>query len=232
MKRITLALLLSCLLLPHHAVAADKPAADAAPAAENKMIAPAAPAPAAEPAAPAVTEAAAPSFETPVTDPALRSQLEEIAKAHQHYANDFGCKHFAFGNISATKDSTTYTLKYLPEGETMTSWKNMMAMTVYNIPADPAAARGYMSKTIAVLEAQYKKYAGIITDQKFTDNNDDPMLFFEFMMGKADQQVYTSAIFLRTGKDTAAFIQYESRGKPVSSEMSIKMKEVVFLEAK
>ena len=83
-----------------------------------------------------------------------------------------------------------------------------------------------------MLEAQYKKYAGIITDQKFTDTHDEPMLFFEYMMGKGDQQVYTSADFMRTGKDTAALIQYESRGKPVPNEISVKMKEIVFLEAK
>jgi hypothetical protein len=228
MKRLALALLLSCLLMSSYADAADKPAAEAAPAAESKAATPAAVAPAAEPAPPA----AAPSFETPVTDPVLRAELEKVAAAHQRYADDFGLKKFAFGNIVSTRDSTTYSLKYLPEGENLTSWKNMMAMTVYNLPADSAAARVYMSKTIAMLEGLYKKNAGIITDQKFTDNNDDPMLFFEFMMGKADQAVYTSAIFLRTGKDTAAFIQYESRGKPVSSEMSVKMKEVVFLEAK
>lgn len=236
MKRLALVLLLSCLLLPGRVIAADKPAAEVAPAAENKMIAPAAPVtPAAEPVAPAAGAEApasslAPAFETKATDPAVISKIEEVAKAHQHYADDFGFKKFASGNIAS--DGNSYTLKYLAEGDTMTSWKTMMAMTVYILPLDSEAARGYMAKTIAMLERDYKKYAGIITDQKFTDTNDDPMLFFEYMMGKGEQAVYTSADFMRTGKDTAAFIQFSSRGKPVPTEMSVKMKEVVFLEAK
>ncbi|MEZ0223261.1 MAG: hypothetical protein ACAH83_01815 [Alphaproteobacteria bacterium] len=242
MKRIALALFLFCLLVTPPAMAADKPAADAAPAAESKAIAAPVAAPVAEPGEgpngnvvmPAATPApeaapAAPSFETPVTDPALRSKIEEMAKAHQHYANDFGFKKFAFGNIAA--DGNSYTLKFLADGDTLTTWTTMMAMTVYVLPPDPVAARGHMSKAIAMLEAQYKRFAVIITDQKFTDTHDDPMLFFEFML-KAEQAIYTSADFMRTGKDTAAFIQFSSRGKPVSNEMSVKMKEIVFLEAK
>jgi hypothetical protein len=215
MKRAALALFLACLLVTPPAGAAEKPAAE-----------PVAPAAAAE----APVSSLAPSFETKATDPAVVSKIEEIAKAHKRYADDFGFKKFAAGNVAA--DGNSYTLKYLAEGDSMTSWTTMMAMTVYILPLDTAAARGYMAKTIAMLERDYKKYAAIITDQKFTDTKDDPMLFFEYMMGKGDQQVYTSADFMRTGKDTAAFIQYSSRGKPVSTEMSVKMKEVVFLEAK
>lgn len=240
MKRIALALFLVCLLVAHPAMAADKPAMAPAPAAESKPVAAPVTAPVAEPGEgpngnvvgmPAGTPAidAAPSFETPVTDPALRSKIEEVAKTHQHYANDFGFKKFAFGNIAA--DGNSYTLKYLAEGDTLATWTTMMAMTVYILPPDPVAARGFMSKAIAMLQAQYKRFAVIITDQKFTDTHDDPMLFFEFMM-KAEQAIYTSADFMRTGKDTAAFIQFSSRGKPVSNEMSVKMKEIVFLEAK
>lgn len=172
------------------------------------------------------------AFDTPLQDAAQRALLEKMAQAHQKIAQDLCCGDFAWGNIAVTKNTSTYTLKYLPTGADMASWKLMTAITVYPLSGDKAADAAFMAATIAMLRGQYKKYAGIISDVKYETAGGEPMLFFEYLMGKGDQAVYSAAAFMRTGADTAAFIQLQSRGEPVPTPSSLKVKEMVYMEAK
>jgi hypothetical protein len=172
------------------------------------------------------------AFDTPLTDTAERSGMEASAKVHQHYADELGCDKFVWGTRNTAKAGATYTLKYLPEGVEMAAWEKMVLVTVYNLPGDATAARTYMAKAIAGMEGQYRKFATISKDVTTINAKDEPILVLEYSMGEGDAKDYTAAKFMRTGSDTAAFIRFESRRKPVPAEVSTQIREKLLPDAK
>ncbi len=53
----------------------------------------------------------------------------------------------------------------------------------------------------------------ILSEVTYTEQNGDPRLFIEYEIGDGLQKEHNAGAFLRSGRNSAAFVQIQSRGK-------------------
>jgi hypothetical protein len=203
-------------------------AADATPSAPAPVTAPAAqaappapaPAPAADPAA-AATPAAAP---TPA--PAVDPKVAVMASSYQHFATDLGYPNFGTGNIGKT--GNVYTLKFLKNGDTLSTARSMLTVTVYQLTGDKEKDDAKMDSTIAMLHKFYLQPEGVVDDVNIPNALGEKTWFALFYTGHDDSALYYAVAYLRTKTkpSEAAFIQIQSR-TVIPSETSLRVYQFI-----
>jgi hypothetical protein len=173
--------------------------------------------------------APAQAFETPLKEESSKMLVEQIGKSYRHYAADLGCPEFAWGDI--TPDQSRFTLKYVPAGIKLANAMSMVVITVYGLSGDIRKDSPAIEKNIALLEAQYKKFANLTDDQNYMSTQQERMLFMQYFMGKAPNTVYSASVYLRTGPSSASFISYQSR-LPIPHDTVVKVHKIVNPQAK
>lgn len=137
-------------------------------------------------------------------------------------AKTFGCTDFQWAAFGSGKRFMSF--EYVPDGANIHSWTRLMTVTVYPLPQENNAQREAMTKIGGALLASFAK--GKIIDQvNYAESNGDPSLLLEYEVGEGLQKEHNVGTFLRSGVSSAAFLQIQSRGKPLDENDAAHMKQ-------
>lgn len=157
------------------------------------------------------------AFETSVEDPAQRTLLQVMGQAFSPAATRLGAPVFAAADYSDPEHRSAL-LEYLPEGQSLKGWTHMVSIAVYNLEENPEQQQATMLAVAGGLYKAFVTHGNVLQVQHYMNDKSEPGMFIEFEIGKGAATEHNAAVFMRTSKRAAAFIQLQSRGKRLTAD--------------
>lgn len=157
------------------------------------------------------------AFETQVEDPAQRTLLQVMGQAFTPAATRLGAPVFAAADYSDPEHRSAL-LEYLPEGQQLKGWTRMVSIAVYNLEEDPKQQQSTMMAVAGGLYKAFVTHGKVLQVQHYMNDKAEPGMFIEFEIGEGAAKEHNAAVFMRTSKRAAAFIQLQSRGKRLTAD--------------
>ena len=157
------------------------------------------------------------AFETQIEDPAQRTLLGVMGQAFMPAAVRLGAPVFAAADYSDPEHRSAL-LEYLPEGQQLKGWTRMVSIAVYNLEEDPKQQQDTMMAVAGGLYKAFVTHGNVLQVQHYMNNKSEPGMFIEFEVGEGALKEHNAAVFMRTSKRAAAFIQLQSRGKRLTAD--------------
>ena len=157
------------------------------------------------------------AFETQAEDPAQRTLLGVMGQAFAPAAMRLGAPVFAAADYSDPEHRSAL-LEYLPEGQPLKGWTRMVSVAVYNLEEDPEQQQSTMMAVAGGLYKAFVTHGRVLQVQHYMNNKSEPGMFIEFEIGEGAATEHNAAVFMRTSKRAAAFIQLQSRGKRLTAD--------------
>ena len=157
------------------------------------------------------------AFETQIEDPAQRTLLGVMGQAFMPAAVRLGAPVFAAADYSDPEHRSAL-LEYLPEGQQLKGWTRMVSIAVYNLEEDPKQQQDTMMAVAGGLYKAFVTHGNVLQVQHYMNNKSEPGMFIEFEVGEGALKEHNAAVFMRTSKHAAAFIQLQSRGKRLTAD--------------
>lgn len=166
------------------------------------------------------------AFQTRAEDPALRTLLQVMGQAFAPAAAKLGCTTLVSANYTDPENRSAL-LEYLPQAQSPESWSRMFSVAVYTLEGDPARQRMTMMTLSGALLKAFEQHGKVLQKLHYANASGEPGMFIEFEMGQGAQKEHNAGIFMRTSKQAAAFIQVQSRGKPLSKDDVLTMHKMI-----
>lgn len=166
------------------------------------------------------------AFQTRAEDPALRTLLQVMGQAFAPAAAKLGCATLVSANYTDSENRSAM-LEYLPQGQSPENWSRMFTVSVYTLEGDPARQRMIMMTLSGALLKAFEQNGKVLQKMHYANSAGEPGMFIEFEMGQGAQKEHNAGIFMRTSKQAAAFIQVQSRGKPLSKDDVLTMHKMI-----
>ncbi len=175
----------------------------------------------------ALVGGAAFAYETPLKDVGTKKLLEKNVEMVQKFADRFGCSNFVYGDIVTKSGGQIVTMQFMPPDlAEPAKWQRMVSVTTYALSGDKMADQAAQKNLIELLRTQFIRAGNVVSaDQNYLINwNVDPALFIQYTTGHGTpQQVTYAGVFMRTGENTASYIQLSARGRPLKKSESVNM---------
>lgn len=150
------------------------------------------------------------AFETTTEDPAQRTLLQVMGQAFLPAATRLGAPVFVAANYSDPQHRSAL-LEYVPEGQQRKGWTRMVSVAVYNLEEDPEQQKMTMMAVAGGLYKAFVTHGKVLQVQHYMNDKSEPGMFIEFEIGEGAAKEHNAAVFMRTSKRAAAFVQLQSR---------------------
>lgn len=165
------------------------------------------------------------AFESPQTDEKGKAVLNKIGTDMRPLAAHLGSPHFVWADF--VDQGRVAALVYTPVEKNFKASARKVSMAVYALPGKPEEDKKIMTAAAQALVAGYEKQGKIVKKDVFQNAKGEPGLLIEYTMGEGGKKEYSAGVFLRLTPYTSAFIQSQSRGKPLSAEDLAKVKDLM-----
>jgi len=157
------------------------------------------------------------AFETKTEDPAQRTLLQVMGQAFLPAATRLGAPVFVAADYSDPQHRSAL-LEYVPEGQQRKGWTRMVSVAVYNLEEGPEQQKMTMMAVAGGLYKAFVTHGKVLQVQHYTNDKSEPGMFIEFEIGEGAAREHNAAVFMRTSKQAAAFVQLQSRGNRLTAE--------------
>lgn len=168
------------------------------------------------------------TYETPNKDPQSAKIIETTARSLEDYTEQFGMTKLVYAEI--TKQGQIVKLQYMPEDlvDPM-QWTRMLEITVFGMAGEAKADLEAQKKLVAGLEMQFKRSAEVSANENYLMNESKDLgMFIQYTMNPGtSEQMQAAGTFLRITDKSAAYIQLDTRGRPLKRKEAIQVHKLV-----
>lgn len=166
------------------------------------------------------------AFETKTEDPAQRTLLQVMGQAFQPAAARLGAPVFVAADYSDPQHRSAL-LEYLPEGQQLNGWTRMVSVAVYNLEEDIEQQQMTMVAVAGGLYKAFVTHGKVLQVQHYMNDKSEPGMFIEFEIGEGAAKEHNAAVFMRTSKRAAAFLQLQSRGRRLTEDEVLSVHKMI-----
>lgn len=171
------------------------------------------------------------AFETKTEDPAQRTLLQVMGQAFQPAAARLGAPVLVAADYSDPEHRSAL-LEYLPEGAPLDAWTRMVSVAVYNLEEDPKEQQMTMVAVAGGLFKAFVTHGKILQVQHYMNDLSEPGMFVEFEIGEGKAKEHNAGVFMRTSRRAAAFVQLQSRGRPLTADEVLNVHKMIARDPK
>jgi hypothetical protein len=168
------------------------------------------------------------AYETPNKDPQSAKIIDTTAHSVEEYAEQFGMPKLVYAEIS--KQGQIVKLQYMPEdlADPM-QWTRMLDITVYGMAGDPKGDLEAQKKLVLGLEMQFKHGGQVSANDNYMMNEGKDLgMFIQFTMNPGtSEQMQAAGAFLRITDKAAAYIQLNTRVRPLKKKEAVQVHKLV-----
>lgn len=169
------------------------------------------------------------AFDTPVENERGLAILKKMGTDLSSIAARFGCPDFAWANF--IDGGRVAAFVYTPNGVDYKKSPRKVSVAIHALEGDAAKDKATLVDLAKNLQAGYKANGKVIKTENFHNAKDEPGFYIEYTLGEGAAKEHSAGVFLRLTSHTAAFIQLQSRGAPLSAEDSAKVKSLISMPA-